>query len=74
MSKATKSLYELLGVSRNATRQVIKEAFYAQAKKHHPDLLINKSNAEREKAEQHFKQVTQAYQILQDGKLLLVIF
>jgi molecular chaperone DnaJ len=53
--------YEVLGVSRNATEDEIKRAFRELAKKYHPDK--NKGNKE---AEEKFKEIVQAYEILND--------
>jgi molecular chaperone DnaJ len=53
--------YEILGVDRNATSDEIKRAYRKLAKKYHPDL--NPNNAE---AEQKFKEVNTAYEVLSD--------
>lgn len=52
--------YDLLGVSQNASDKEIKAAYKKLAKKYHPD--INKS----EDAQEKFKEVSQAYQVLSD--------
>ncbi|MEO0115909.1 MAG: molecular chaperone DnaJ [candidate division WOR-3 bacterium] len=54
--------YELLGVSRNATEEEIKRAYYALAKKYHPDLNPNN----RKEAEEKFKKISEAYEVLMD--------
>jgi DnaJ-class molecular chaperone len=53
--------YEVLGVARDATPEAIKKAYRALARKYHPDV-----NPGDKTAEQHFKEVQQAYDILSD--------
>lgn len=53
--------YEVLGVSRNATEQEIKNAFRTLAKKYHPD--VNKAPD----AESKFKEIQEAYAVLSDS-------
>ena len=55
--------YEVLGVSKTATDAEIKKAFRQQAKKYHPD-----TNAGDAHAEEMFKDVTEAYNVLSDEK------
>ncbi len=57
-----KDLYKVLGVSKNASADEIKKAYRKQAKQYHPDL--NPGNKE---AEQKFKDISQAYDILADA-------
>ncbi len=56
-----RDLYEVLDVSRDADQSEIKKAYRKLAKQHHPDL--NPNNPE---AEQNFKEVNAAYEILSD--------
>ena len=53
--------YELLEVPATATPAELKQAYYRQAKKYHPDL-----NAGNAAAEERFKLVAEAYRILGD--------
>ena len=53
--------YEVLGVDRNADAAAIKKAYRKLAKKYHPD-----TNAGNQHAEQMFKEVTEAYEVLSD--------
>ena len=52
--------YKVLGVDRNASADDIKKAYRTLSKKYHPDANINNPN--KEKAEEMFKLVQEAYQ------------
>ena len=56
----SKSLYETLGVSENASADEIKKAYRKLARKYHPD--INKD----ESAVDKFKEINAAYEVLSD--------
>ncbi|KAI5654963.1 hypothetical protein M9H77_32150 [Catharanthus roseus] len=55
--------YEILGVSKDATREEIKKAFHALAKKYHPDANKNNPSAKRK-----FQEIRDAYETLQDSE------
>ena len=53
--------YDVLGIGRNADGAAIKKAYRKLAKQYHPD-----TNAGNPQAEQKFKEVTEAYEVLSD--------
>ncbi|EJX00689.1 protein containing Heat shock protein DnaJ, partial [gut metagenome] len=53
-----KDLYEILGVSRDATQEEIKKAYRKLARQYHPDI-----NKEPD-AEEKFKEINGAYEVL----------
>ncbi|KAI9368086.1 hypothetical protein BJX61DRAFT_246850 [Aspergillus egyptiacus] len=63
MSEAVVDLYEVLQISRDATKEEIRKAYRKAALVHHPDKV---PEAEREAADARFKEVQQAYDILYD--------
>ncbi len=52
--------YKILGISRDATDDEVKKAYRQLSRKYHPDA--NVTNPNKDKAEEMFKQVQQAYQ------------
>ena len=58
-----KNYYEVLGVDKKANQDEIKKAFRKLARKYHPDL-----NPGDKKAEQKFKEINEAYDVLGDVK------
>jgi molecular chaperone DnaJ len=61
---ATKrDFYEILGVNKDATEEEIKKSYRKMAMKHHPDR-----NPDNPKAEEHFKEAKEAYEMLSDAQ------
>jgi molecular chaperone DnaJ len=60
---AKQDYYELLGVPRKATAKDIRTSFRKLARKYHPDL-----NPGDKSAEEKFKQLQEAYDVLSDSK------
>src|SRR6516164_1502005 len=64
MATTTKQdYYEVLGVPRKASLKDIRTAFRKLARKYHPDL-----NPGDKAAEEKFKQIQEAYDVLSDSK------
>jgi DnaJ-class molecular chaperone len=58
---ATKDLYEILGVKRDASEKEIRSAYRKLARKYHPDL-----NPGDKAAEERFKEINNAHEVLSD--------
>lgn len=58
-----RDFYEILGVSKNATKEEIKKAYRQQALKYHPD-----KNPGDKKAEEMFKEAAEAYEVLSNDE------
>ena len=59
-------LYDTLGINRNASDEDIKRAYRKLAMKYHPDRIKNKSTEEKSEAEEKFKEISSANDILSD--------
>jgi molecular chaperone DnaJ len=59
----THDYYALLGVKRDVDDDAIKKAYRRLAMKHHPDRV---APGEKEAAEEKFKEITEAYEVLRD--------
>ena len=57
------SLYDVLGVSKDASPDAIRSAYRNLARKYHPDV-----NPGDKKAEERFKKISAAYEVLSDDK------
>ena len=58
-----KDYYAILGVSKTASVEDIKKAYRKLARQYHPDL-----NPGDKTAEEHFKEINEAYEVLSDSK------
>src|SRR4026207_617047 len=60
---AKRDYYEVLGVNRDCSEDDLKKSYRKLAMKWHPDR-----NPENPKAEEHFKEAKEAYEVLADGQ------
>lgn len=56
--------YNILGISEGATDSEIRNRYIEQCKKFHPDKLINESIEKQKEAEEQFRLINEAYEIL----------
>ncbi|MBI2059158.1 MAG: DnaJ domain-containing protein [Nitrospirae bacterium] len=61
-----KTFYEVLGVSPQAGREAVKEAYFAMAGQYHPDRFTGQGDDTRKMAEQVFSHINTAYSTLSD--------
>ena len=60
----SKDYYKLLGVSKDATKDEISKAYKKLALKYHPDRQVGKSEQEKKEAEEKFKEISKAADVL----------
>lgn len=59
-----KDYYAILGVDKNVSDDELKRVYRKLAVKYHPDKWANKSEEERKTAEDKFKEISEAYDVL----------
>ncbi len=62
MSVKYKDYYDIMGVSRDASKEDIQKAYRKLARKYHPDT------SQEENAEEKFKDINEAYEVLRDDE------
>lgn len=65
---AQKDYYSILGVDRKASEEDIKKAYKKMCLKYHPDRWANATEEEKKKAEDKFKEINEANEVLSDPK------
>ncbi|MCI5791654.1 MAG: molecular chaperone DnaJ [Clostridiales bacterium] len=63
---ANKDYYQVLGISKQASADEIKSAYRQMAKKYHPDVFATADEAAKKNAEEKFKEIQHAYDVLSD--------
>lgn len=61
-----KDYYKILGLDNNASQDDIKKAFRKLSKEYHPDRFVNETEEKRKEAEERFKDINEANQVLSD--------
>lgn len=64
---APETCYEVLGVSESATKKEIRSAFRELAQQFHPDKVPSHLPELRKLAEERFKEIEEAYEVLKDS-------
>ena len=64
-----KDYYNILGVNKSSNKEEIKTAYKKLALKYHPDKNIDN----KEEAENKFKEISEAYEILSDDEKKIIM-
>lgn len=65
---AKRDYYDVLGINKSASESEIKKAYRKAAMKYHPDKFASASDSEKKEAEDKFKEINEAYEILSDAQ------
>ncbi len=66
--KAADNAYKILEIPKGATDDEVKKAYRNMAKKYHPDKVITDNEAIKKGAEEKFKEVQKAYEVIQQER------
>ena len=61
--------YQLLGIKPGASKDEVKAAYKREALVWHPDKHCQASDAEAQRAAEHFKKVSEAYERISKGQV-----
>ncbi|MEX0315801.1 MAG: DnaJ domain-containing protein, partial [Allomuricauda sp.] len=65
LKKSADNPYKILEIKKTATDDEVKKAYRTMAKKYHPDRVVTENEAIKKGAEEKFKEVQKAYEIIQ---------
>lgn len=66
--KSADNAYKILEIDKTATDEEVKKAYRTMAKKFHPDRVVTENEAIKKGAEEKFKEVQKAYEIIQQER------
>lgn len=66
--KSADNAYKILEIEKSATDEEVKKAYRTMAKKFHPDRVVTENEAIKKGAEEKFKEVQKAYEIIQQER------
>ncbi|MDT0538887.1 MULTISPECIES: TerB family tellurite resistance protein [Croceitalea] len=66
--KSADNAYKILEIEKSVTDDEVKKAYRNMAKKYHPDKVITENEAIKKGAEEKFKEVQKAYEVIQQER------
>lgn len=66
--KSADNAYKILEIQKTATDDEVKKAYRTMAKKYHPDRVVTENEAIKKGAEEKFKEVQKAYEVIQQER------
>lgn len=66
--KSADNAYKILEIQRSSSDDEVKKAYRTMAKKYHPDKVITENEAIKKGAEEKFKEVQKAYEVIQQER------